>query len=259
MALASDRYELKSHRGDFLLDIKSVGITAPPFTNLVEADQIKPVLRVSLDLANLSANRKIDAVGKFLFKLTDEFGNQYHQLNGLPDEGLSGDQGGQSLYPQGSITKDVLFETPIEQCKTLRLDVSVAGVTDNNPFRFEIPADAVRGFTAEEAKNNIDDKNLTIVFPPEGGLVRAGEEVLVRVQLTSGINLPDTVFVMSPNCTFEDVHRVLQYNVHIPVDQAPGAFPIIVLAKWGKNQATTVISKTVTLRVLGTAEETAIK
>jgi hypothetical protein len=230
-------------------------IAQPP----VAADPLKPrsMLAVTYRFKNDTSTKKLDLSKKFEFRLMDEFGNEYESLVApadYPDPVFTAQRHFPSLYPQDSVTETIFFETPIERSRHLRLIWDARNVGIYPPIVFRIPARDIEKPPPDEV-NIPGESDMKILYPPPGLTVKPLDVIPLKFHLAREFPKPDTVFIITPSYTFEDLEFVRYYDLRIPADQPPGAMIVVILLRWKIGETEQTLSKSITLNVIDPQED----
>ena len=224
---------------------KSEGETCPP-----------AALGIVVRIINQSDTRKMELDGPMRYDLEDNFQNVYNILEAKRIYGQERQTADgtaiTSLYPGDFILDQIYFEAPIAAFKslTLSLNASSAGI-DSPVITLPIYKEMIQYPNQVLPPINPYMTVIDIVSPKQDIEVKPGDVVPLQIKLNERFSRPDTLLIIAPNYTFEDVTRIYKYNVRIPDDWPPGRpYQIAIIAKWGRGSDERVASESVTLKVI---------
>lgn len=211
-------------------------------------------LAVTFDLKNETEHRKIDLNNKLELTLTDDFQNNYSQLE-MPQwyagstEVLNDNSA--SLYPGKVMTQTAFFEVPINTASEIILSIDATGADIQDNIHLRFLTKNIKMFIPEQKKYIPTDDDLKIEYPKSGMInVRPGDYVHMNIKLSSDVSSPSKVYILSPNYMFEDSELKYSYNVLIPESQKSGPFNIVIMIEWNEDTGKRYISKSVIFDVV---------
>ena len=204
-------------------------------------------LAVDLRIANQSEVKKLEFEGPLRFFLKDNFRNTYTRID-QPDPSAWP----RSLYPGTGVVRELIFEPPVESYESLTLVVDTAPL-GIDPAVLTLP---IYKEMVHYPNHNLPSFSpymtvIDILKPKRTTKVLPGDVVKVAIQINERVSRPDTVLIITPNFTLEDIQHRYHYNVRIPKEWEPGRpFQIAVVARWDKWEDQRIASESVSLTVL---------
>ncbi|HSV43045.1 MAG TPA: hypothetical protein VLJ10_00680, partial [Candidatus Bathyarchaeia archaeon] len=178
----------------------------------------------------------------FSIEVYDEFHNQYFLIDQM-------DASGFTLYPSETKTRHYLFEAPVSAAKNIYVVISQTA----SGFRAELPIKTaeIRRWNELADAPELSNNDLIVVFPRDKMAFARGEKLYLKVDFSARAGRPEYIHVVLPNYMLTDDQAKGQYEVLIPTDLPEGDLPVIIMAEWGKSPDSTIISKTVFLKIKG--------
>jgi hypothetical protein len=239
-------------RDDFSFRVLRTEIV-PSAGNPKDAEPAPMVLAIDFALENNLPTRKVNLTDNLQFKLLDEFGNSYRRLSPRcirQGRKIHPPKFPLSLYPNEKFKEFLCFEAPLAASQQLFLwvDASALGLTE--PISIPLSREKILGDNWVPAKRPPTEDDLKILFPKEGMTARPGQVVYLRIKFPKDALAPQSLYVVSPQYTFQDNQVTYRYDLRIPKSTKSGPFLIIVLAKWGDLFEDFTVSKSVTLNIV---------
>ncbi len=199
-------------------------------------------LRLDIVYANQSPYQKLDIDAPFSIAVYDEFHNEYFMTEQAGTSGFT-------LYPSETRTQHYLFEAPVAAAKNLYVVIS----QEESGFRAELPIKTaeIRHWDELAAEPALSNNDLIIVFPRDKMAFARGEKLYLKVDFSARAGRPEHIHVVLPNYMLTDDQAKGQYEVVIPDDLPEGDLPVIIMGEWGKSPDSTIISKTVFVKIKG--------
>ena len=233
-----------------IIGVERAWLHPPPFEG--GRTDTPPILAVALVVTNKTENKKFDLSRGVRVRLTDEFGNVY-ALRAAPHEFAAAVETKTpfhpSLYPSESYRKLFFFEPPLKSARLLTLDVSLDFFREGTKqIHLMIPAHKITPFDRESFRAPTDD-DLVIRSPKDGLEIAPGKRVLVTVDLSEDVPVPDKIYVLAPPHTLVDEENRRRYIVLVPKNISSEAYEIAVMALWEHDGEPMTITKAVTLKI----------
>jgi len=204
-------------------------------------------LSLGVKVLNNSETLKIELSGPLNFYLKDNFNNTYAQIDHNANTSWP-----RNLYPGGSVFKDMLFEPPVESFESLTLMVDTSSLGIDPPvLTLPIYKEMVAHPDQILPKFSPYMTVIDIVQPKRPVRVKPGDVVKLQIQINERVSRPDTVLIITPNFTLEDIQHQYHYNVRVPKQWEPGRpFQIAVVARWDQREHQRIASESIALDVL---------
>ena len=216
-----------------------------------------PVTIIMVDLVNNSKIKKLNLADRWMYQLSDEFGNVYRQLQ-VPSDYVrpvvNPNEHYPSFYPGEKYEETVFFEPPVENSQQLSLTIDASKMGIPEPLLLTIPKERYTAAPPQPSLGIPSDKDIQVVSPVEGMQFKPGETVKIQLQCAEGIPVPDKIYVISQRDVFEDETQSYLYDLKLPLDQPFGPYTVLVVAKWQKEPKV-LISKSITFDIIDLKEE----
>lgn len=224
---------------------KAEGAICPPYSFVLV-----------VKIINQSDTKKIEFNGPLRYDLEDNFQNTYNVLQSIRLHGKeSNNTNGasvRSLYPQDYILDKVFFEAPVAMFQSLTLSINAASC-GIEPAVITMPLYKEMVRLPDQSPPPISPfmTVIDIVKPKPDTSVKPGDVVPLQIRLNEQYSRPDTILIIAPNYTLEDIYHSYNYNIRIPDNWKPGRpYQVAILAKWGQGQDERVDSESITLNVI---------
>lgn len=209
------------------------------------------VLAVTYQLTNNSETKKLDLGDKpFIYRLTDEHGNNYEQQPvpaGFVKPYVTQGPNYPSFYPGEVYRETVFFERPVERSRALLFHLDAADADLNAALEFR--REDIEGVKTKDAEY-VWEEGLRILKPSDGQVAPQGSTVLIEVMVDESVPL-ERLLLVGFDQTYTDEHPAARnlYELNIPDHFPPGNTNISVVASFEDEDANKIYSDSVMFEV----------